>query len=371
MDRRIRQMAIGFLVLFAALAVNLHHIQVIAADDLYNNDANLRRQLIDEYNVKRGAIYAADGTTELAVSVPTGGELRFLRRYPQGDLYAHITGFYSIVSGRTELEDSYNDYLAGRAEELFPQRLVDQILGREQQGASIVTTVDPERSGWPKTRSPRPRRAEGRWPLSTLRRGRCGPWRPSPHMTPTRWRRTVRTRPGGRTTPWTRPHPTPSCCRTPTTSSTRRDPRSRWSPLRRAWRTGCRPTPSCPTHPSSRWRTPRQPPGELRGEPVSRWEPDHPGRGAGGVVQRGLRGAWDPAGRRGPGRAGRAVRLRRGHLLRHTLHRRPDLLPRRSRGRRELDSPSRTRPRRPSGSRTFAPTRFTWPWWPGPSPTAA
>ena len=61
MDRRIRQMAIGFLVLFAALAVNLHHIQVIAADDLYNNDANLRRQLIDEYNVKRGAIYAADG----------------------------------------------------------------------------------------------------------------------------------------------------------------------------------------------------------------------------------------------------------------------------------------------------------------------
>jgi penicillin-binding protein A len=144
MERQVRRLAIGFLLLFAALAVNLNYIQVIAADDLYNNDANLRRQLIDEYNVKRGAIYAADGTTELAVSVPTGGELRFLRRYPQGELYAHITGFYSIVSGRTELESSYNDYLAGRADELFPQRLVDEILGREQQGASIVTTIDPQ-----------------------------------------------------------------------------------------------------------------------------------------------------------------------------------------------------------------------------------
>jgi peptidoglycan glycosyltransferase len=144
MDRQIRRLAIGFLLLFGALAVNLNYIQVIAADDLYNNDANLRRQLIDEYNVRRGAILAADGQTELAISVPTGGELRYLRRYPPGELYAHLTGFYSIVSGRTELEETYNDYLAGRAEELFPQRLVDEILGRDVKGASIVTTIEPE-----------------------------------------------------------------------------------------------------------------------------------------------------------------------------------------------------------------------------------
>jgi len=144
MERQIRRLAIGFLLLFAALAVNLNYIQVIAADDLYNNDANLKRQLIDEYDVHRGAILAADGQTQLALSVPTGGQLRFLRRYPGGDLYGHITGFYSIVTGRTELEEEYNDYLAGRAEELFPQRLIDEILGRDKHGASIVTTIDPE-----------------------------------------------------------------------------------------------------------------------------------------------------------------------------------------------------------------------------------
>jgi peptidoglycan glycosyltransferase len=144
MERQIRRLAIGFLLLFAALAVNINYIQVIAADDLYNNDANLKRQLIDEYDVHRGAILAADGQTQLALSVPTGGQLRFLRRYPGGELYGHVTGFYSIVSGRSELEEEYNDYLAGRAEELFPQRLVDEILGRDKQGASIVTTIDPE-----------------------------------------------------------------------------------------------------------------------------------------------------------------------------------------------------------------------------------
>ena len=143
MERQIRLLAVGFLILFAALAINVNYIQVIAANDLYNNDANLKRQLIDEYDVRRGAILAADGQTELAISVPTGGTLKYLRRYPLGELYGHITGFYSIVSGRTELEESYNDYLAGRADELFPQRLVDEILGRDQKGASIVTTIDP------------------------------------------------------------------------------------------------------------------------------------------------------------------------------------------------------------------------------------
>jgi penicillin-binding protein A len=144
MDRQLRRLAIGFLLLFGALAINVNYIQVIAADDLYNNDANLRRQLIDEFNVRRGAIVAADGQTELALSVPTGGELKYLRRYPGDALYAHMTGFYSVVSGRTELEETYNDYLAARADELFPQRFWDELLGRDLKGASIVTTIDPQ-----------------------------------------------------------------------------------------------------------------------------------------------------------------------------------------------------------------------------------
>lgn len=145
MERQIRRLAFGFLVLFGALAVNVNYIQVIAAEDLANNNAN-KRLLIQEYDIDRGDILAADLRTVLAESRPSAGTLRYLRVYPEAPRlgYGHITGFYSFVFGRTELEQSYNDYLAARAEELFPQRIVDQVLGRDQQGANLVLTIQPK-----------------------------------------------------------------------------------------------------------------------------------------------------------------------------------------------------------------------------------
>jgi penicillin-binding protein A len=143
MERQIRRLALGFLILFTALAVNINYIQVIAADDLANNNAN-KRLLLEECSIQRGAILAADRTL-LARSMPTGGEFQYRREYPvDPDLgFGHITGYYSCIFARTELEQSYNDYLSGRADELFPQRLIDDILGRERKGAAITTTIDP------------------------------------------------------------------------------------------------------------------------------------------------------------------------------------------------------------------------------------
>jgi peptidoglycan glycosyltransferase len=142
MDRQIRRVALAFLLLFGLLAVNLNYIQVIAASDLANHPAN-KRLLIQEYNVDRGEILASDRRTVLAESLPTRGQLKYLRRYPHSSLYAHVTGFYSFVFGRSELEQSYNPYLAGRAAELFPERFVDELLGRDPRGASLVLTIDP------------------------------------------------------------------------------------------------------------------------------------------------------------------------------------------------------------------------------------
>jgi peptidoglycan glycosyltransferase len=143
MDGQIRKLAMGFLLLFGALAVNLNYIQVIRADDLANNPAN-KRLLIQEYDVDRGEIVASDRQTLLARSDATDDDLKYLRVYPEGELYGHLTGFYSFIFSRTELEQSYNEYLSGRADELVPQRLVDEILGRDQKGANLVTTLDPD-----------------------------------------------------------------------------------------------------------------------------------------------------------------------------------------------------------------------------------
>ena len=144
MERQIRRLGVALMVLFVIAFAQVNYLQVFAADRIADDPANAQRQLIAEYKVDRGSILAADGTTVLASSRKSPGDLRFQRRYPHGELYAHETGFYSFVFGRTELEQAFNDFLAGDAPELLQQTLTDLILGRPKQGATIVTTLVPE-----------------------------------------------------------------------------------------------------------------------------------------------------------------------------------------------------------------------------------
>lgn len=142
MNRRIRRtglVIVGFFMLLFAQAINL---QVFSAERLYNNPANAYRQIIAEYEVDRGPILANDGKTVLAFSKPTGDAFDYLRRYPQGDLYANITGFYSLVYGTTNVEHTYNADLGARSDELFAHNLWDQLLGKPKHGAQVITTID-------------------------------------------------------------------------------------------------------------------------------------------------------------------------------------------------------------------------------------
>ena len=144
MERRIRRLGIALVLLFTVLFGQLAYVQVFAADDIKSNPANFSRQLIAEYNVQRGKILSADGLV-LAESVPApeGSRYRYERRYPQGDLYGYITGFYSRIYGRSALEQSMNSYLSGEAPELALSTFTDLFLGREKRGGNIFVTVDP------------------------------------------------------------------------------------------------------------------------------------------------------------------------------------------------------------------------------------
>lgn len=143
MDRQIRHLALAIMALFVLLLGQVNYLQVFAADRLVNHSGNTKRLLVQEYDVARGAILAADRTTILAESVETRGELKYLRRYPDGPLFSDVTGYYSFVYGRSELEQTQNDFLAARAAELVPSTLADQIMGRDKQGATVITTIDP------------------------------------------------------------------------------------------------------------------------------------------------------------------------------------------------------------------------------------
>jgi penicillin-binding protein A len=144
MERRIRRLGIALVLLFAVLFGQLAYVQVFAADDIKNHPANFSRQLIAEYNVQRGKILSEDGLV-LAESVPApeGSRYRFERRYPQGNLYGYITGFYSRIYGRSALERSMNSYLSGEAPELALSTFNDLFLGRQKRGGNIFVTIDP------------------------------------------------------------------------------------------------------------------------------------------------------------------------------------------------------------------------------------
>jgi peptidoglycan glycosyltransferase len=142
MQRQIRILALFMVLLFAVLFAQLNYIQVFAASKLAGNQAN-PRLITEQFEVKRGDILASDERTVLATSRATPGRLKYLRVYPSGPLYAHVTGYESLVYGPSRLESTYDDYLSARATELSLTNLKDLIQGQPKRGASIVTTIDP------------------------------------------------------------------------------------------------------------------------------------------------------------------------------------------------------------------------------------
>jgi peptidoglycan glycosyltransferase len=135
----LRRVAISVLVLFTLLILNVNYIQVVRADKLRADPGNTR-VLAEEYGRARGSI-VVDGT-EIATSVRTKDALTYLRQYPQGSLYAPVTGYYSLVYGNTGIEYAENDVLSGSDPRLFVRRIADLFTGRDPSGGDVVLTLD-------------------------------------------------------------------------------------------------------------------------------------------------------------------------------------------------------------------------------------
>ena len=139
MNRQITRVSVVVLVLFGALFVNLNVITLILADDLATHPAN-RRLIIREYAIERGPLVV--GEVAVARSVETDGEYRYMRTYPEGELYAHITGYYSILLQRFGLEEALNEDLTGRPTEVVAQNLGELLGGRNRFGNAVELTID-------------------------------------------------------------------------------------------------------------------------------------------------------------------------------------------------------------------------------------
>ncbi len=142
MNRQIVKLFAFIVVLFAVLIGFTSYWSVFDAKALKEKEAN-KRPLLEQQQIKRGRILAADGTV-IARSVPkgSGANRRYVRRYPEGALYGHPIGYSFVRQGDSEFEKYHNDELVGSESEFGS--ILDQLRGRRQEGSDIVTSIEPE-----------------------------------------------------------------------------------------------------------------------------------------------------------------------------------------------------------------------------------
>jgi penicillin-binding protein A len=142
MNRQIVKLFAFTVVLFAVLIAFTSYWAVFDAEALKDKEAN-KRPLLEQQQIRRGRILAADGTV-IARSVPKGrgDSLRYVRRYPEGSLFGHPIGYSFVRQGNSEFEKYHDDELIGNESEFTS--ILDELRGRQQEGNDIVTNIDPE-----------------------------------------------------------------------------------------------------------------------------------------------------------------------------------------------------------------------------------
>lgn len=136
MDRQIRRLGVTLMVLFSALFIQLNYVQVVQAHKLSNDPRNTRG-LTHDFSRARGTIQTADGAV-LAQSVPSGDGFKLQRVYPEKDLFAHITGFFSFTYGTEGAEREFNGDLAGHTSAL---KSIRDVLATRVRTGNVTLTL--------------------------------------------------------------------------------------------------------------------------------------------------------------------------------------------------------------------------------------
>ena len=147
MNKQFRRVTTVILAMFVILMASTTWIQGVEADSLRQDPRNTRTTLAG-YETQRGAILVAG--EPVAQSVPSGDMYQFRREYPQGELYAAVTGYFTIHQGRSGIEAAMNDELAGTSSSQFLEGLNRLITGQAPQGDSVELTIDPvvQQAAW-------------------------------------------------------------------------------------------------------------------------------------------------------------------------------------------------------------------------------
>lgn len=141
MNTRIRWLSVFILILYTALFVKLNQVQLFGAERLRENPLNTR-PLVRDFGQDRGVIQTSDGVVVAASIEIEGSQFDRRRIYPEGELYAQTTGYFSFNFGAAGVEDVYNEELSGQTLEQQFGSLGDLFSDQRNVGNVTLTLRD-------------------------------------------------------------------------------------------------------------------------------------------------------------------------------------------------------------------------------------
>ncbi len=136
MNRQISRVALFTLGLLAALIVATTYWQLWAAGGLAARQDN-EIQRVAQFEIKRGLIFASDGTTVLAANLrrKAGGRTLYFRTYPTHGFASQVIGYSTQSRSRAGIERQENSYLTASNENVGT---ILDTLGARLRGATIT-----------------------------------------------------------------------------------------------------------------------------------------------------------------------------------------------------------------------------------------
>lgn len=141
MNAPIRRLSVLVAAMFGLLLIFGSWVQFADAKSLRDAEGN-SRALLSSYEQERGAILVDQTQVARSEKAPSGESVKYVRNYPQGPLYGHLTGWFSLSYGAGGLELAENELLSGSSDALFYRRLGDLLTGKRPTGVNLDLTID-------------------------------------------------------------------------------------------------------------------------------------------------------------------------------------------------------------------------------------
>ncbi len=150
LQKSIRRVLVVFLFLFIALISYIGYFQLFKAESIASSNENVRLWA-KRNEVTRGVIYDRDN--EILAETVEKSQLSQKRSYPQGEVFAHVVGYYDETYSLAGLENTFDEELISYSvvessisslldffnlKEAFNTRTEEEI----KVGNSIITTLD-------------------------------------------------------------------------------------------------------------------------------------------------------------------------------------------------------------------------------------